>query len=41
MAGLARPPGELAAEPHGAHGRSQSLRLTLPPLATLVIAPKR
>ena len=34
-------PGELATEPQGLHGRSQSLRLTLPPLATVVLAPKR
>ena len=34
-------PGELLTEPMGAHGRSQSLRLTLPPLATIILAPKR
>jgi 1,4-alpha-glucan branching enzyme len=33
--------GDLAAEPSGAHGRSHSLRLTLPPLATVVLAPRR
>ena len=34
-------PGRLETEPQGHHGRSQSLRLTLPPLATVVLAPKR
>ena len=34
-------PGAMRTEPQGMHGRSQSLRLTLPPLATVVLAPKR
>jgi 1,4-alpha-glucan branching enzyme len=34
-------PGALAAEPHPAHGQAQSLNLTLPPLATLLLGPER
>ena len=33
--------GDLSAEPGWRHGRSQSLRLTLPPLATVLLAPRR
>ena len=33
--------GDLRAEDAGMHGRRHSLRLTLPPLATLILAPKR
>ena len=33
--------GDLSAEPEWRHGRSHSLRLTVPPLATVVLAPKR
>ena len=33
--------GAMVAEPQGLHGRSQSLRLTIPPLATLILAPQR
>jgi len=31
--------GPLVAEPHGAHGRSHSIRMTLPPLAVVAFAP--
>ena len=37
--GVAPDPTE--AEPMGLHGRSHSLRMTLPPLATVVLAPRR
>jgi 1,4-alpha-glucan branching enzyme len=31
----------LAAEDHSSHGRPHSLLLTLPPLATIVLKPRR